>query len=722
MFLLGKSGSGKSTLLNAIGGLDGFDSGEIVIKGKSSKDFSQSDFDSYRNTFIGFIFQEYNILENFTVQKNLALAIELQGKKAEKSEVEKLLAQVDMLQYAKRKPNELSGGQKQRVAIARALIKNPEIIMADEPTGALDSNTGKQVMETLKELSKTKLVIIVSHDRDFAENYGDRIIELKDGQIIRDVTKKEIEAEKTASGVSIVDKKYIHIKKGQRLTDSDIKEIAKQIILNSKENDTIISLDDKANTAVKKAENIADSGNQEAFLETQKDDIKTKEYSGKDLKLIKSRLKFSDSFKMGASSLKSKVRKLVFTTILAVFAFTLFGVVDAFSCWSRANSTWQAIEATGQTNIAGVKEYYDDEYGYSQKTLTSKSDITELKTEFSDYVIKGVVGSYYSSFISFSLFDSSDNNVYLTGSSNYLWSPYYSGILSVTEDELQTLGFELEGSLPENNDEICISKHLWECIKKSNSEVTDWQGYKIRLSLDTEVIPDNTFTIVGIIDDKTDLSKYEQMTDSEISKYNNTLYDLLYYGWTNLIYANDSVYQTLYDQGSSSSSAYIYYVDNENEQNRMSFSKGWFEFPETEYEYFVTETNWENGYTSGDAGYIEYSKNDFMKYYLTYYKGGDTSTFTELSENEILLPYYFGDWYIDNIEEKIDAGLTIKIGLTEITAVEYKVVGIVGIDYLFFNEEFYEENISELFKGYGFVVTKLYGSSSDETLIKTFES
>ncbi|MBR2391944.1 MAG: ATP-binding cassette domain-containing protein, partial [Clostridia bacterium] len=117
VFLLGKSGSGKSTLLNAIGGLDTFDSGEIIIKGKSSKDFSQSDFDSYRNTFIGFIFQEYNILENFSVQKNLALALELQGKKPDKAEIDRLLEQVEMTQYAKRKPNQLSGGQKQRVAI-----------------------------------------------------------------------------------------------------------------------------------------------------------------------------------------------------------------------------------------------------------------------------------------------------------------------------------------------------------------------------------------------------------------------------------------------------------------------------------------------------------------------------------------------------------------------------------------------------------------------------
>lgn len=145
VFLLGKSGSGKSTLLNLLGGLDKYDEGEIIIKGVSSKDFNQSHFDSYRNTYVGFIFQEYNVLEEFTVGANIALAIELQGRKASDEEINSILTKVDLEGYGDRKPNELSGGQKQRVAIARALVKNPQIIMADEPTGALDSKTGKQV-------------------------------------------------------------------------------------------------------------------------------------------------------------------------------------------------------------------------------------------------------------------------------------------------------------------------------------------------------------------------------------------------------------------------------------------------------------------------------------------------------------------------------------------------------------------------------------------------
>ena len=143
VFILGKSGSGKSTLLNVCGGLDRADSGEIIIKGKSSKDFSGQDFDSYRNTYVGFVFQEYNILDEFSVEENIALALELQNKKRDRAVIDKILDDVDLAQFASRKPNTLSGGQKQRVAIARALVKEPEIIMADEPTGALDSKTGQ---------------------------------------------------------------------------------------------------------------------------------------------------------------------------------------------------------------------------------------------------------------------------------------------------------------------------------------------------------------------------------------------------------------------------------------------------------------------------------------------------------------------------------------------------------------------------------------------------
>ena len=147
VFVLGKSGSGKSTLLNVIGGLDQATSGDLIIKGKSTKKFKQNEFDSYRNTMVGFIFQEYNILNDFTVGQNIGIALELQGEKASNGKINAMLELLDMQGYGHRKPNTLSGGQKQRVAIARALVKNPQIIMADEPTGALDSVTGKQLLK-----------------------------------------------------------------------------------------------------------------------------------------------------------------------------------------------------------------------------------------------------------------------------------------------------------------------------------------------------------------------------------------------------------------------------------------------------------------------------------------------------------------------------------------------------------------------------------------------
>lgn len=191
VFITGKSGSGKSTLLNVIAGLDSFDSGDIIVNRKIINNFTRSKFDAYRNTKVGVIFQEYNLLKDFSVEKNISLALELQGQTADKVQIDAILRQVDLEGYANRMPSELSTGQKQRVAIARALIKSPDIILADEPTGALDLKTSIQIFETLKRLSKEKLVIVITHDQEFAEKYGDRIIELSDGQIIRDSIRNE---------------------------------------------------------------------------------------------------------------------------------------------------------------------------------------------------------------------------------------------------------------------------------------------------------------------------------------------------------------------------------------------------------------------------------------------------------------------------------------------------------------------------------------------------
>lgn len=186
VFILGKSGSGKSSLLSILGGLDSANTSKILINGQELKRFDDRTCSIYRNTHIGFVFQEYNLMNNLDVYENISLALSLQNKKIDHSKVMDLLTLVELQGLEKRRLDELSGGQKQRVAIARALIKDPTIILADEPTGNLDSQTSNQIFEVLKRLSKDKLVIVVSHDREYAEQFGDRIITLKDGKVVED--------------------------------------------------------------------------------------------------------------------------------------------------------------------------------------------------------------------------------------------------------------------------------------------------------------------------------------------------------------------------------------------------------------------------------------------------------------------------------------------------------------------------------------------------------
>ena len=190
--ILGPSGCGKSTLLNIIGGLDKYTTGDLIIDGKSTKTYEDKDWDNYRNKRIGFIFQSYNLISHLTILGNVEMALTLDGvSKKERLEKAKIaLEKVGLKSALRKKPNQLSGGQMQRVAIARALVNDPEIILADEPTGALDSATSVQVMDLLKSISKEKLVIMVTHNKELAYKYSSRIIELKDGKIINDTNPK----------------------------------------------------------------------------------------------------------------------------------------------------------------------------------------------------------------------------------------------------------------------------------------------------------------------------------------------------------------------------------------------------------------------------------------------------------------------------------------------------------------------------------------------------
>ena len=194
--ILGPSGSGKTTLLNIVGGLDRYDSGDLIINGISTKKYRDRDWDSYRNHTIGFVFQSYNLIPHQSILSNVELALTISGisKTERRKRAKETLEKVGLGNQLHKRPNQMSGGQMQRVAIARALVNNPSILLADEPTGALDSETSIQVMDLLNEVAKDRLVIMVTHNPELAEKYANRIVKLSDGKITDDSNPFETKA------------------------------------------------------------------------------------------------------------------------------------------------------------------------------------------------------------------------------------------------------------------------------------------------------------------------------------------------------------------------------------------------------------------------------------------------------------------------------------------------------------------------------------------------
>jgi len=532
VFVLGKSGSGKSTLLNVLGGLDSFDEGEVYIKGELAKDFKQMHYDSYRNTYIGFIFQEYNILKDFTVGANIALAIELQGRVPENDEINRILKEVDLEGFGERKPNELSGGQLQRVAIARALVKNPDIIMADEPTGALDSKTGAAIFDTLKKLSETKLVLIVSHDREFSEHYADRIIELSDGKIISDVSllqedKKinEEQSENQDDEIALTfDEDKISVSKGYQLTEEDLKLI-NQFLAKNKDHDVDIN--------ILMAKNATFKNNKREFKDTILEDIQM-DNSG--FKLIKSKLSLKNSFKIGASGLKYKKFKLIMTILLSFVAFTMFGLVDTIAAYKYEKTVTNSlidskVDYATFAKYINTYEKYDGVYYYQSGGNFSEQEIEQFN-EYYGIHAKGVYtirskkgwGNERLSFenhIDYKDNDSLKNNLYPT---------YFAGFLEMTNEDLNIYQYELLGKgarMPDGTkNEIAISKFIFESFNTNKfleydslTRDTVSKEYDIRSVDDIigkkVIIFDDIYTITAVIDTKLDLSKFDRLLEEE---------------------------------------------------------------------------------------------------------------------------------------------------------------------------------------------------------------
>ena len=542
IFINGKSGSGKTTLLNVVGGLDGFDSGEIIIDGKNFSTFNDSDYDSYRNTFVGFIFQEYNLLPDYTVEKNIKIANELQGKETSDERIKELMEEFDIAGLQNRKISELSGGQKQRVAIVRSLVKDPKIIMADEPTGALDSSTGIQVTETLKKLSKDKLVIVVSHDLELAEKYADRIIRIVDGKIVEDVSISDTEI----TGSLHTDDEGLTVKMGAELNPHETEELLKAI-------------------REKRQINFTEKVMIRQKQKTQ--EVKDAKPTG-NVKLINSKMKFRSAAELGIKSLGIKPGRLIFTILLSVVAFAVFGLFDTIASYHETKTIQNVLRKSDYQAVSVYQMYGSDSPYYCSDSLSSnsnllkfsKEDVEKLNRE-SGYNFRPVYDlndATLSDFISrdaitkFIHPDTEEEEKIEVGRNTpknigaLYYIPEVTGFVEFKNDEIEyeevsgvkfakTIdkdGFNLKliaGNLPKfkynaktgtaNDNEVAITRYLAETILYWREKNVDYTSVDLLLGA-TIVVDKVEYVITGIYDTAPFPKKYDEL--KEIPKITNT--------------------------------------------------------------------------------------------------------------------------------------------------------------------------------------------------------
>ncbi len=374
VFIVGKSGAGKSTLLNIIGGLDKMDSGEIIINNHSTNDFSKNDFDAYRNYHIGFIFQEFNLIDDLTVKENIAIALKIQAKGIDTTTIDEALKLVNLEGLGYRSPKELSGGQKQRISVARALVKNPNIILADEPTGALDSNTGYEIMNSLKTLSKDKLVIVVTHDEEAANNFADEIIKLNDGKVVGHyVISKDYVVPKTEK----ISDNIIKIPSGNVIDNEDIinnmlkDNQTNYICLTSKPENVTISYPDSYNEVFKENDLskkfvLSDDSNNEVKSESTHNDTINK----------KAKISFKECLKMAFNQFKKSKGKIAFLLVFTIIAISLL----SFSVLSLTISNNSIVANTLKNNdmSLGIMEKRND----GQKEILNSDVVNDLNSKY----------------------------------------------------------------------------------------------------------------------------------------------------------------------------------------------------------------------------------------------------------------------------------------------------------------------------------------------------
>ena len=552
VFVLGKSGSGKSTLLNLLGGLDSPTSGTIEIDGNEIATFSRRDLDSYRNQYVGFVFQEYNVLDDFTVFDNVALALRLQNQEGNQEIVAKTLELVGLSGMEKRKANTLSGGQKQRVAIARAIVKNPEIVLADEPTGALDSTTGAEVLDVLKKLSKDKLVVVVSHDREYALRYGDRIIEIADGEIIHDT---DTEGNKCPSNIAAGTDGSLCIADCESLSEEDIGAIVET--LKKHRGKAALSFGDSAVPFF-----IAPSAESE-----EKKTAEPVDFSENKEKIAAkpNRLPLGTAIKMGATSLKKKPIRAALVCLLISLALGVFGIASSLMLYDTAFS----IAATARNknlDTSNVRKKYEcttvnhvysaatgaliDQASYnpnptsstSMSAYFSVSEVEKLNARPSGLRFAGVYGVNLGS---------SDGALYFKDykGNRTQYGKGFFGITDCGKDFMEQSGFTLvAGDYPTDANQIAISRFTFDCYKgtrRTPATAKDFVGKNIPFQVNDGTNRTITLTISGIYNTGDLPARYEAALDGfGDSKTNQELREYLYASFHRLAYVSPSFYET----------------------------------------------------------------------------------------------------------------------------------------------------------------------------------
>lgn len=452
VFVLGKSGSGKSTLLNLLGGLDSVTEGKIIVDGNDFSTLNAAENDAYRSAYVGFVFQDFCLIDGLTVAENVRLSLDLLGKEDE-GEVLRCLDEVDLAEKADRYPRELSGGQCQRVAIARALVKSPRLILADEPTGNLDSKTAKHVLDVLKELSAKHLVVLVTHNAEDAAQYGDRIIELSDGEIVRD-----IERSREAS---------------VPLIGEDVITLPREGVLSDAELDAINARIEQGNVRVTQAK--------EAFAKTEQPCATSQRVSiGRPPKMKpKAALKLSATLTKGGY-VGTAVTSLILAVLTLLLCFSL-----AFSFFDSEPLLRDAIHSTDDKSFVMNKGYYS-----SDPLDTSLQDDLTMpvqEAEVNAFYEAGYEGNTYLLYTTPFCFEKTygyatiekgeQKETVLDYRSPY--AKYGNGVLATDEAFLNKLyGGEngitlLAGEMSEeaNNKGVLISDYAADCILHYNSKI-----------------------------------------------------------------------------------------------------------------------------------------------------------------------------------------------------------------------------------------------------------